>query len=203
MALDRYALAARIRELLEDELAASGFELLDARVYRGGGRLQVRIYVDAPGGVDLEGCARASRSVDPLLEESDLLGERYVIEVSSPGVRRPLRKPEHFARHVGETVDLRGGDPRDPWRLRGRLLGAEADRLLIRPEAEAEAEPEGQPEPPARPVALGEILEADLDPDFDPRALIQADRRRRKEQRRQEREERHGRRPRRRRREGD
>ena len=61
---DRYALADRLYDLLAGDLAAEDLELVDVRIYRGGGRLQVRLYVDAPGEaqVDLEGCMRASRT---------------------------------------------------------------------------------------------------------------------------------------------
>ena len=87
--MDRYALARRVLTLLEEDLAADGFEVLDVRVYLGGGRYQVRIYVDTAEGIDLSGCARASRTAGMLLEEADPFPGPYVIEVSSPGVRRP------------------------------------------------------------------------------------------------------------------
>jgi len=95
--------------LLEEELAAIGYELIDVRLFLGGGRLSIRVYLDREGGIDLDACARASRTIDLLLEESRLIDEAYVIEVSSPGVRRPLRTRAHFAAAVGAQVEVKVG----------------------------------------------------------------------------------------------
>ena len=71
--LDTRQAAGRIIALLEAELAAAGYELVDVRIFRGGGRLQVRVYLDtAAGGITLDQCAQASRTVGMLLEEADL-----------------------------------------------------------------------------------------------------------------------------------
>ncbi len=198
--LDRYALADRLYDLLAGDLAAEDLELVDVRIYRGGGRLQVRLYVDAPGEaqVDLEGCVRASRTAGMLMESADLIPGPYVLEVSSPGVRRPLRTEAHFAAAVGMPVELRvrGGEGR-PRRVRGRLESAYAGTLRVAPlaanedEGGAEARTAGE-RPYGEPVDLrrADVLEANLDEDLDVQALINADRRRRKEEKRQLREER-------------
>jgi len=177
----KYELARKIITLLENDLAAVGFELLDVRVMRGGGRLQLRIFVDTSDGIDLDGCAEASRTAGILLEEADLIQERYVIEVSSPGIRRPLRKPDHFALYTGERVDLKTGSPNRPTKLRGELIAVSVNGIEVRPEGT-----EGTQLETTTVVRLpySEILEANLEPEFDVQALIQADRRRRKEERR-------------------
>ena len=126
---DLHELAARVIGLLEPELAAGGFELVDVRLFRGGGRIQVRVYVDLPGGgIGLDECVRAARTAGMLLEEADLFPGRYVVEVSSPGVRRPLRTPEHFAAAVGQRVDLKVARL---GRVRGVLKKAAPDLLLV------------------------------------------------------------------------
>jgi len=183
----KYAQAREIISLLEDELSAAGFDLLDVRLFRGGGRLQVRVYVDTPAGIDLDECARASRTVDMLLEEADLIRERYVIEVSSPGIRRPLRKPDHFTVHRGQKVEVVIGPATEPRKLRGELVDVTSENIQILTRA-----PTGNEEALLQALTLTyeEILEANLDADFDARALIQADRRRRKEERRSERRQR-------------
>jgi ribosome maturation factor RimP len=197
---DRYALADRVYDLLAGDLAAEDLELVDVRIYRGGGRLQVRLYVDAPGEtpVDLGGCVRASRTAGMLMESADLIPGPYVLEVSSPGVRRPLRTEAHFVAAVGMPVELRvrGGAGR-PRRVRGRLESVYAGTLRVAPLAANEDEGGAQAgavgeDRYAEPVDLRrtDVLEANLDEDLDAQALINADRRRRKEEKKQLREER-------------
>jgi ribosome maturation factor RimP len=205
--LDRYALADRLFELLAPDLAAEAVELVDVRVFRGGGRLQVRLSVDRAGGeaIDLDGCATASRTAGMLLEEADLMAGPYVLEVSSPGVRRPLRTDAHLQAAVGRDVALvvRGGERR-PRRLRGRLEAFGGGRLTVAPlqtgadaaAAEAPARgaeaggPGAQPYGPPEVIARADVLEANLDTELDVQALINADRRRRKQQKRQARQQR-------------
>ncbi len=181
MSLDRYRLAETIITVLETPLAEEGYELLDVRVFRGGGRLTLRIYLDRPGGISLDDCASASRSIGLLLEEADPVEGAYVLEVSSPGVRRPLRTPAHFAAAVGRDVVLRTGRTGDLRTVKGRLLACDGQRLsvsVVRGEEHARQTVD---------IPLAEVREANLDPEFDAAALIRADRRRRKEERRQRR----------------
>jgi ribosome maturation factor RimP len=185
--LDRYALAARVQELLTPELAAEGWDLLDVRIFRGGGRLQVRLYVDLPGDarIDLDGCARASRSASMFLEEVDLFPGAWVLEVSSPGIRRPLRTEAHFAAVVGRNVELTWRPPAAPTSrpatLKGRLEAVADGQLTIQPAAPAGSSDET---PDAVVVPLTAVLEANLDHDFDAQAVIRDDRRRRKQDKR-------------------
>jgi len=87
----------------------------------------VRVLVDRPGGVDLEVLERATRALGPVLDGLTVLGGPYALEVSSPGLERPLRRPEHYEGAVGEQVVVRarGGDGTTR-RHRGRLLRADA-----------------------------------------------------------------------------
>ncbi len=188
---DRYALAARIRALLEPEMAAEGWQLVDVRVFPGGGRLQVRLYVDLPGDerIDLDGCARASRSASMFLEEADLFPGAWVLEVSSPGIRRPLRTEEHFQAVSGRDVQLKWR-PVDrptgrPFSLRGTLVSVQDGLLTIQPPTPQDAPDAETPEPVTLPLAA--VLEANLDHDFDAQAVIREDRRRRKEDKRERR----------------
>ncbi len=180
MNLDRYALADRLVALLETPLREAGFELLDVRVFLGGGRLTLRLFLDAEGGMTLANCVKASRTAEMLIEEADIVAESYVIEASSPGIRRPLRTPAHFLAAVGRDISLKLKGRGRPRQLRGRLLACGDDGLRVDVKAagkDADAVEQN--------VARGEILEANLDADFDAQALINADRRRRKEEKRQ------------------
>lgn len=177
---DLKQMADRIIDLLEPDLATDGFDLLDVRVFKGGGRHQLRIYVDLlEGAISLDKVASASRTVSMLLEEADLFPGQYVIEVSSPGIRRPLRKPEHYLAAVGHRVDLKVSG-KDSGRVRGDLQGIEGDILVVVTETD-----DGPGE--AR-VEMNKVLEGNLDPEFDAQALINADRRKRKEDKRARRE---------------
>jgi len=179
---DRYETALRLIELLEPVLADEGYELLDVRIFRGGGRTTVRVLLDHPEGMTLDACSRASRTVGMHLEEADPFPDAYVIEVSSPGVRRPLRTPAHFAAAVGEDVILKVAAAGAVKTLKGRLEAATDGDLTLRPRGEETV----------RTVVLADVREANLDPEFDAQALIQADRRRKKEAHRKERAARRG-----------
>ncbi|PID78961.1 hypothetical protein CSA17_02705 [bacterium DOLJORAL78_65_58] len=188
---DLKQMSSQVLSLLEPELARDGFEILDVRVFQGGGRLQVRIYVDLypDGGITLDACARAGRTVNMLMEEADIFAGQYVLEVSSPGIRRPLRLPRHFAAAVGRKVDLKLSAPSGRERLRGILVDFDGQRLRVRPPAPGRGD-EDTAEAEIIAVELGRIQEANLDPEFDARALINADRRRKKQERRQKRQSR-------------
>jgi len=100
-------------------LSAHGLDLVDVEVRS----RDVAVFVDREGGVDFEALAEANRIVSSALDELDPFPGRYTLEVSSPGLERRLRRPEHFARAVGETVTVRtlpGADV--PRRLHGTLV---------------------------------------------------------------------------------
>ena len=101
-----------LTEAIDTRLADLGFDLVDVRkrVSRGRTMLQVRIdrAGSAPGsGVTADDCAKVSRDLEVWFDESGMLGERYVLEVSSPGIERPIRFARHWERHVGQDVRVR------------------------------------------------------------------------------------------------
>ena len=96
-------MASAIEGILEPTLNGMGFELVDAQVSNRGRFL--RIFMDKPGGVTLEDCAAVSRHLSRVLEVEGIDYDR--LEVSSPGLDRPLRKPADFARFAGQKVDVR------------------------------------------------------------------------------------------------
>jgi ribosome maturation factor RimP len=107
-----------------------GLDLYDVDV-TGSGRARIlRVMVDREGGVDLEAIAAATQAVSPLLDAPPLdavIPGPYALEVSSPGLERPLRTPAHFARAVGETVSVktRASDTHGPRRERGVVTAAD------------------------------------------------------------------------------
>ncbi len=89
---------------LEPHLATCGFELVEVEYLYQDGRPTLRFYLDREGGVTLDQCAEASRMIGPLLDAADFVDSAYVLEVSSPGIERPVRKPADFERFAGELI---------------------------------------------------------------------------------------------------
>jgi ribosome maturation factor RimP len=96
----RDTLAALLTPLIE----GLGYELWELEYSPGRGNGFLRLYLDAEAGITLEDCERVSRAVSELLDAEDPIPGQYTLEVSSPGLERPLRTAEQFGRFVGETV---------------------------------------------------------------------------------------------------
>ena len=108
-----------------------GYELVDLRVLAESGRTILRIMADRPGGITLDECARLSREISPHLEVADIVPYAYNLEVSSPGLRRPLRKAADLARFIGQPVmvtTVRTIDGRK--RFKGTNLGLDEKERL-------------------------------------------------------------------------
>lgn len=103
--------AAAWRRLLEPGVSALGFEFVDAELVGGSHRPTLRVYIDNPQGVDVDDCAAVSRQLSALLDVEDPLPGGYALEVSSPGLDRPLVTPAHFRRFVGETIKVKLAQP--------------------------------------------------------------------------------------------
>jgi ribosome maturation factor RimP len=102
--------ASRLREVAEPVVEAAGYDLEDLSVTQAGRRSVVRVVVDRDGGVDLDAVAAVSRAVSNAFDAADPTGEQpYVLEVTSPGVDRPLTEPRHWRRNVGRLVEAAGG----------------------------------------------------------------------------------------------
>lgn len=127
------AARTRLLPLLEPVVEGAGAELEDLSITAAGRRSVVRVVVDRDGGVSLDDVADISRVVSEALDALDqqdpsLLGGSYVLEVSSPGVDRPLTAPRHWRRARGRLVRavLRDGDA-----VTGRVLAVDDDRVLL------------------------------------------------------------------------
>ena len=127
-------------EISEAILKNEGLELVDVEYLREGGRWVLRLYIDKPGsdekgkGVDLEDCQRASHAVETALEVAEVVPHEYSLEVSSPGIERPLTRPEHFARYLGRKVHVKTFGPLfDPPRksFSGKLVSFADDALEV------------------------------------------------------------------------
>jgi ribosome maturation factor RimP len=105
------SIAAQTRSLLEPVLERDGFELVDVEWLRQAGRWTLRVFIDKPDGVHVDDCQAVSRTIEPILDVEDFIEPAYDLEVSSPGLDRPLRKPEHFDRYAGQRVKVKSYGP--------------------------------------------------------------------------------------------
>jgi ribosome maturation factor RimP len=118
--------------LLEGPLLAAEFELVEVEYSHQGRGALVRLFVDKDGGVTLDDCAAASRLAEPLLEEADFIAGNCSLEVSSPGIARPLRKAADFSRFEGERIKVKTIAPiAGRRRFTGRLEGLNEDRIVV------------------------------------------------------------------------
>ena len=84
-----------------------GFELVDVEYVKEGSIWYLRAYIDKPGGISIDDCEAVSRRLSDILDEKDYIDEAYILEVSSPGLGRPLKKEKDFKRSLGEEVEIR------------------------------------------------------------------------------------------------
>ena len=97
----------QVAALAEPVAAQCGCEVWDVEYVREAGEWFLRIYIDKDGGVSIDDCETISRELDPLLDEADPIDCAYIFEVSSPGIERKLRLPEHYRACIGETVRVK------------------------------------------------------------------------------------------------
>ena len=94
-------------KLLIPIIDAHQFELVDVEYVKEGSKWYLRAYIDKEGGITVDDCELVSRQLSDLLDEKDLIDEAYILEVSSPGLGRPLKKEKDFLRSIGEEVEVR------------------------------------------------------------------------------------------------
>jgi ribosome maturation factor RimP len=119
----------RVHDALAPVVTAAGYDLEDVSVTAAGRRSVVRVVVDRDGGVDLDAVAEVSRSLSAALDDNDLLGQaQYVLEVTSPGVDRPLTELRHWRRAAGRLVRV---SVTDVGQLTGRVTAADHDKVTL------------------------------------------------------------------------
>lgn len=125
-------LLQEVRQVVEPILESQGLELVDLEYQRESRGWVLRIYLDREGGVSLDDCAGVSHEVGAVLEVKDLIPSAYILEVSSPGLTRPLKKPEDFNKFRNQMVKIKLYEPLDGRKnFKGTLLGLEGDRVRV------------------------------------------------------------------------
>ncbi|WP_107850527.1 ribosome maturation factor RimP [Oceanimonas marisflavi] len=149
-------LEQRLTEMLSEPVAALGFELLGLEFVRAGRHSTLRLYIDHANGIDVNDCAEVSRQVSAVLDVEDPISTEYDLEVSSPGLARPLFKPAHYQAIIGQEAELA---LRMAVNNRRKLKGivVSADDTMVRLEVNGQE----------FPVAYANIQKANLVPNFD------------------------------------
>lgn len=125
-------LVAELSDMVRGVADQLGLELVDVELVKEGGVHYLRFFIDKAGGVQLDDCEAFHRAIEPLLDERDPIPHAYNLEVSSPGLDRPLKRDSDFERFAGERVLIRCYEPwngRRQWR--GRLLGLDDGDVVI------------------------------------------------------------------------
>jgi len=146
-----------LNRLIRPAVEALGFEFVGLEYLSNPKNRLVRIYIDRePEGISVEDCAEVSHEVSAVLDVEDPVAGNYSLEVSSPGVERPLFEPEHYRRFVGERAVVHLYAPRDNRRkLTGTIVEADDGRVVI--------EVDGDP----FEVAYADVRRANLKPDME------------------------------------
>ena len=102
---------AKAEELVLPLVEANNFELVDVEYVKEAGTWYLRIYIDKEGGININDCELVSRAFSEILDNEDPIEDAYILEVSSPGLGRPLKKDKDFQRNLGEEVEVRTYKP--------------------------------------------------------------------------------------------
>jgi ribosome maturation factor RimP len=131
-----------LAKLLEPTVERLGYELVDLEARLGGKGGLVRVFIDKPGGIDLDDCETVSRAVSALLDVEDPVPGNYNLEVSSPGLDRKLTKVAHFQRFEGETVKVQMRIPiAGRRRFRGTLVSSDDENIVVDVDGESHSLP--------------------------------------------------------------
>jgi len=143
--------------LIRPVIEGMGFEYVGLEYQSNPKNRLVRIYIDRePEGINVDDCADVSNEISALLDVEDPVAGHYSLEVSSPGIERPLFEPDHYRRFVGESASVHLFAPLDNRRkLTGSIVEADDERVVLRVDGENIA------------VAFAEIRRANLKPDLD------------------------------------
>lgn len=111
MSVDKPNVEQRTWEIAGPIISGEGFELIEVEYVREQAGWILRLYIDKQGGVGLEDCSKASHAVETALDVEDFIPQEYHLEVSSPGLSRPLRKPQHFEKALGQLIKVKTYGP--------------------------------------------------------------------------------------------
>ena len=107
MASSKGNIAARVSDLIRPTVAELGYSIWDVEYVKEGADWHLRVTIDSPNGIDITDCEKVHRAIDPILDETDPIEDGYYLDVSSPGLERDIRTPEHYKACVGEKIEVK------------------------------------------------------------------------------------------------
>lgn len=119
------------KQIISPVLDQMGIDLVDVDLYGKGGRTILRIYIDEEGGITLQRCAEASRSIADILDRKDPIPSRYILEVSSPGLYRPLKREKDFQRNIGKPINVRLKEEDEEKEIQGKIVEISENTLVL------------------------------------------------------------------------
>ncbi|MEC6797526.1 MULTISPECIES: ribosome maturation factor RimP [Photobacterium] len=149
------ALETQLTDLLEPSVQAIGFELVGLEFIRAGAHSTLRVFIDHENGINVDGCAEVSRQISAVMDVEDPITVAYHLEVSSPGLERPLFKAAHYQQFIGHEVSLvlkMAMGNRRKWK--GDIVAVEGELITLNVDGNDES------------FALSNISKANLVPKF-------------------------------------
>lgn len=149
-------LEKKLALMLDDAVTAVGFELLGVEFVRAGKHSTLRVYIDSPKGIDVDDCADVSHQISAVLDIEDPISTEYNLEVSSPGLDRPLFKASHYQEVVGQTISVKLQIPQDGRRnYKGQLTECDDHSFTVKVDNEHYS------------LTYENVLKANLVPEFE------------------------------------
>lgn len=130
---------SKVEALVSGMIEEMGYELVDVEFVKEGQNWYLRFYLDKEGGINIDDCEKASKAIEKLLDEKDPIEQAYILEVSSPGLDRQLKKDKDFVKYAGSLVDVKLYKAVDGSKeFQGTLKGLEGNTVTIEDENENE-----------------------------------------------------------------
>ena len=124
--------AQKVYSLIKETVEEKGVSLWDVRFFKEGAEYYLRIFIDKPGGVDINDCTAVSHAIDPIIDKADPVSQSYYLEVCSAGLNREITLPHHFDYAAGKTVKVALYEKRDGEKeITGVLKSFDGDSLTI------------------------------------------------------------------------
>lgn len=135
--MNKREIEAKTEQLVAPIIEEQQFELVDVEYVKEGSNWYLRVFVDKENGIDIDDCVLVSRALETKLDEEDFIADAYILEVSSPGLTRPLKKEKDFIRNIGKRVEVKLFKAQDGLKeFEAELTGYENGVVVMKPDGD-------------------------------------------------------------------